>query len=394
MNRFFSGPSARFFWVNVLACVGMNVGVVGVNWFIIDATRQNTVLGLYGAVSLLSAFLTLAFCAEITDRLPKMALLGGCCIGQAGLFFLTALACWMQLPALWIIYALAVLNMPLMVVFSIVSRGAVADVWAQDKLSRGNAVIEITLQTGAMCAALLTGFLYHTIGFGSLIALGGALTLAGGVLAFVSRAHTHAVQTVRENYWKELYKGWGYLCAHRRAAIIGFAAFVPTVIISVSNTVIPGYVEQTLAQNALVYGLSDLCFAVGALLAGLWGGARWASAKAVFGGFLLVSAGLVGLVANRSVFLFYVVIFGVGFCLAKLRIVLNTFFMQTVDNAYLGRCLSLLMALAMLVQAALAYGVGKLMDVYCPPAGYVVLAALAVGGMTAIIGLYPARTKK
>ena len=46
-----------FFTANALACVGMNVGVVGVAWFVIHSTGQNRILGLYSALSLLTAFL-------------------------------------------------------------------------------------------------------------------------------------------------------------------------------------------------------------------------------------------------------------------------------------------------------------------------------------------------
>ena len=52
-----AGKIRLFFWVNALASIGLNIGVIGVNWFIIDVTRKNSILGLYGAVSLISAFL-------------------------------------------------------------------------------------------------------------------------------------------------------------------------------------------------------------------------------------------------------------------------------------------------------------------------------------------------
>ena len=62
-NSFFSSAfsTARlFFAVNVLAGIGFNIGVVGVGWFIIASTGSNQLLGLYGALSLISAFITLA----------------------------------------------------------------------------------------------------------------------------------------------------------------------------------------------------------------------------------------------------------------------------------------------------------------------------------------------
>ena len=109
-NSFFSSAfsTARlFFAVNVLAGIGFNIGVVGVGWFIIASTGSNQLLGLYGALSLISAFITLAAAGAVMDKYAPLTLFRFCCAGQTGIFFLTALLSYFQLPARWLIYALA-----------------------------------------------------------------------------------------------------------------------------------------------------------------------------------------------------------------------------------------------------------------------------------------------
>ena len=371
-----------FFIVNALASVGLNIGVVGVNWFIIDATRQNNILGLYGAVSILSALVTLALSGQLTDKYNKMSLLSVCCVGQAVLFFAVALLHGVAVPAGWIIALLAVLNMPLMVLFSIVSRGAVAALWPKETFSRGNAVIEVTLQMGAMCAALLTGILYGRFGFSCLIALGGALTLAAGLLVLFSPVRFDYTLSAKESYWDGLRAGLAYLRKNPSVGVYGLAAFVPTLLISVSNTVIPGYVEQTLQADAFVYGAGDMLFAVGALLAGWWGSCRTGKVRGggIGAGFTAVIAGLVLLGFWPRVWLFYAGVFGVGVFLARLRIALNTCFMQITQADYLGRSLSLLMALVMGVQALLAYVAGVSMDKWGAASGFILLALIGLCG--------------
>lgn len=381
MINWLQGKSGLFFTVNALAAVGMNIGVVGVNWFIIDATGQNIVLGLYGAVSLVSAFLALVWGGALTDKYNKLSVMKYCCIGQAALFFITAALYGAKVPALWIIYGLAVVNMPLMMLFSAVSRGAVTAVWEEEHLSRGNAVIEITLQAGAMLAALLTGVLYRPFGFGVLIGVGGALTLAaGGVLVFSRVRFTYTVPP-RQAYWQQLKTGFTYLASHKTVLWCGLAAFVPTVIISVSNTVIPGYVEQTLGKGALLYGAGDMCFAVGALLMGVLI-ARWKQKRQLqnilFG---VMIASLLVLLVNRSAYIFCAVILLAGAALAGLRILLNTVFMERASGEYLGRSLSLLTAVSVAVQAVLSLGVGRLMDSFGAAYGYIVLIGVAVAGV-------------
>jgi len=371
-----------FFVINALACIGLNIGVVGVNWFIIEATRQNMMLGLYSALSLLSAFLMLVFGGELTDRYAKMRILRFCCMGQAVLFFVTAACVHSGMPALWIIIGLAVLNMPLMVLFSTASRGAVAFVWPTEKLNRGNAVLEVTLQIGAMCAALLTGFLYHRWGFEWLMVLGGILTLAAGLVLLWPHPWPDALPAERKNYWQELRGGVVYLCQHRRCAWYGLAAFIPTILIFVSNTVVTGFVQQVVGKNALVYGVGEVCFALGALLAGMAGGRLLNSNKPQRAYYLLggLIAALGWLMYNRSTGIFFVLIFVAGVLLSGLRIGLNTLFMKNTEPSFIGRCLSLLMAVAMVLQALFSLAAGHLMDLCGAPSGYWVLIGLALCG--------------
>ena len=92
--------SQVFFAVNAFACVGLNIGVIGVNWFIIDVTGSNRLLGIYGALSLISAFFALALAGTLTDRYSKLTLLQFCCTGQAILFFVTAVLNIFQIPVI------------------------------------------------------------------------------------------------------------------------------------------------------------------------------------------------------------------------------------------------------------------------------------------------------
>ena len=379
--------SRLFFAVNALAGVGLNIGVVGVGWFIIDVTGSNQLLGVYGSVSLLTAFITLALAGAVMDKYSKLTLLRFCCLGQAVIFFLTALGTHFHLPVRTLIYGLAVLNMPLMVLFSVVSRGAVAAIWDRTSLTRGNAVLEITLQIGAMCAAVLTGVLYKFYGFSRLMVLAGVLCLAAGGLLLKWPILKNFSESASASFWQELYTGWHYLAQHKKELLYGFVAFIPTIIISVSNTVIPGYVEQSLGKASITYGIGDMWFAVGALLAGIIG-TRWERLHARFLGFLfggvILCLGI--LQAGRNVCLFYGMVFLLGIGLAQLRILLNTLFMKKIDPNYLGRSLSLLMAFSMILQSFLSYGVGGWMDRHGAASGFAWLLCLALLGLI-LLGL-------
>ncbi len=389
-NSFFSSAfsTARlFFVVNVLAGIGFNIGVVGVGWFIIAATGSNQLLGLYGAVSLISAFITLAVAGAVMDKYAPLTLFRFCCVGQTGIFFLTAVLSYFQMPPRWLIYALAVFNMPLMVLFSVVARRAVASIWNNTSFTRGNAVLEITLQIGAMGAALLTGVLYRFWGFSWLMGLAGALCLSAALLLVKWPILMNSTGQHSAPFAQELRAGWVYLVRHKTCLLYGLLAFIPTVIISASNTVIPGYVEQSLGQDSLTYGLGDMWFAAGALLAGLLGTRcerlRGRILLGLFGGVMLC---LGILWFGRHTGLFYGMVFALGIGLAQLRILLNTLFMKNVEPAYLGRSLSLLMAVSIGFQALLSYGVGGWMDKHGAASGFAWLLSLNVIGLI-LLGL-------
>ena len=359
ITELFKGKAGLFFTVNALASIGLNIGVVGVNWFIISSTGQNEVLGIYGALSLAVSFITLVLAGSFTDKYNKVAIMKYCCLGQALLFFLTAACCVLGVPAIYIIYALALLNMPCMVIFITVSRGAIPAVWDKSELSKGNSIIEITIQAGAMFAALLTGFLYHAFGFSLLIFVGAVLTFAAYLLLGKSKYSFDYELPAKEGFLLNIKRGIAYLRGRKDIFFYGLVVFVPTVVISASNTVIPGYVEQYLGGGAMVYGLGDMIFAVGA-----------------FSLFLFVT--------NKNIYFFLINIFITGVAIAGLRVLLNTGFMEAVKGEYLGRSLSLLMALSMAVQALLSYIIGFIMDAWKVTGGYWVLIGLMVLGMAGL----------
>ena len=389
-------PSAAklklFFIANAFTSVGMNIGVVGVAWFVVHSTGKNSVLGLYNAISLLSAFCALIACSSLIDHKSKTAVMKYCSWGQGLLFALTALLCQSGAPVLVVIYMLALLNMPGMVVFTTASRGAVPGVLPAQYLAKGNSLIEITLQLGAMAAALLTAFCYGRMGFVSLMWVGAFFTFAGGgVFAYAKNAFD-CPSPLSGGWKRNITDGMGFLWQHKKLLLYGMVVFLPTIVISISNVIIPGYVQFNLQRDAMTYGVADMVFALGALAAGLYA-ARLKSGhitlQAVL--FALSVACMVFFAFNTTLAGFLGVIFITGVAMAGLRVLLNASFMQTVPNAYLGRALAVLMALSVVLQAVLSYVMGRLMDKWGAYVGFIFIAAMLLLGLFIWLWLLAAR---
>lgn len=395
LKAYFAGAQPAFFWANALGGVAFNVGVVGVSWFIIRATGQNTVLGTYGAISLVSSFITLLFIGNLIDRVPKVQLMKWSCLLQLAVFLLTGILYGAGVPVLGIIYALALVNMPVALLFVTASRGIIPSLMSKDELVKGNCILEMSVQIGALAAAALTGFLYDWVGFSAL--LYGACALLGCaacVLQYNKRVLTDKPGG-GEDFAGELKEALVYFRKRPQLWFYGLVAFVPGVVISASNVVIPGYVEKQLLQSALVYGLGDMLFAGGALCAGVALGTRLRTKLKegwLVGFFALSVLSLLGFAWIGSASGFFVNIFICGFLLASLRVMLNALFMAKVDTTYIGRCLVLLTAASMLFQAVFSYLLGLSMDAWGVAVGYVLLAGLAALGLAGLPFLISKKT--
>lgn len=373
-----------FFAANALTSVGMNIGVVGVAWFIIRSTGQNSVLGLYNAISLAAAFAALSACGALIDHKSKTVIMKYCAMGQGLLFAVTAVLCKSGVPVLFIIYMLAVLNMPGMVIFTTASRGAVPAVLPAERMAQGNGIIEVTLQLGAICAALLTAFFYQRLGFAALMWAGALATWAGGFLFWRAKNAFDCPAPASAGWRRNLLDGVDYLWRDKKLFICGLVVFLPTIVISVSNVIIPGYVQFTLQGGAMTYGVADMIFALGALGAGIYAGRLGAVRRGnrlmnIL--FILSVAGMLFFALNHAMVGFFVCVCLTGLVLAGLRVLLNTFFMQIVPGNYLGRALAVLMAVSVVLQAALSYVTGQVMDRFGPPAGFVLAGGLLLLGL-------------
>ena len=381
-NKPAEGKIKLFFAANAFASVGMNIGVVGVAWFVIHSTGKNSILGLYNAISLLSAFCALITCSSLIDHKSKTAVMKCSSCWQGVLFALTALLCQSGVPPLFVIYMLALLNMPGMVVFTTASRGAVPAVLPAQYLAKGNSLIEITLQLGAMAAALLTAFFYGRLGFVSLMWAGAFFTFAGGALFAYSKNAFDCPSPSSAGWKRNIADGMYFLWKHKKLFVYGLIVFLPTIVISISNVIIPGYVQFNLRRGAMTYGLADMVFALGALAAGLYAARLKTGHIRLQTVLCVVSVGCMAFFAiNATLGGFLSVIFISGVAMAGLRVLLNASFMQVVPNEYLGRALAVLMAVSVILQAVLSYVMGRLMDYWGTEIGFVFIAALLLLGL-------------
>ncbi|MFP7177056.1 MFS transporter, partial [Priestia filamentosa] len=78
--------------------------------------------------------------------------------------------------------------------------------------------------------------------------------------------------------------------------------------------------------------------------------------------------------------------FLIGLSNSSLRILMNSTLMKLVDKRFMGRAMSVWMAISLLFQAILAYSLGSLVDYFSPGIGFLFMGILMLLGFI-IFGL-------
>ncbi|ACC98547.1 major facilitator superfamily MFS_1 [Elusimicrobium minutum Pei191] len=398
-NNILGENLGSFLKANIMAFIGLNIGIIGVNWFIINVTGQNRILGVYGAVSLIASFCALLFFGSLADKYNKIKILKFCLLIEAFIFIAAAGLNYLNFPVIFLIYGLAVLSMPVMMLYAAVSRAALAQVAPAQKLIKGNSVFEIAIQCGAVLAALATGFIYHGFGFNVLMLTASFTLLLSYIMLDEDLAGTdlNSKSHAGKTYFENLKEGLRYFRENKVLLLFGLIVFFPGIVIAASNTVIPGYVEQFLKQDSRVYGAGEMFFASGALLSGFltaWVSSFIKKELLQFVLFVLSAAVLFSFSLNRFVAGFYIAIFLSGLFIASLRIILNAKFMELTGKEFLGRTIVFLTAITTVFQAALVYFIGYYMDVFKVTDGYLILTIVILAGFAGVYILKPEQKKR
>jgi predicted MFS family arabinose efflux permease len=165
-------------------------------------------------------------------------------------------------------------------------------------------------------------------------------------------------------------------------------------VVIVSNVILPGYVENVLGAGAVAFGLADGSYGLAAfcssLLLSLFA-ARLPRFPLLVALYCLVLAALGGLYLNRLAALAYLGMFLFGLGNTPLKILLTSTLMEIVDKEQFGRAMALWSGISSLLQVALAFALGAMLDRVSENHGYLALAAVTAVGLVAATVLLPRR---
>ena len=375
----------RFFFSSLSAYVGINIGLVGISWFIVDYTDRNQILAIYTIITLITTIVTTFLSSGFIDKYNKSTIIRWGNGIQGACLLVSVVLISNHILVIESIFVMAIINSICQSIYYIASNGVVQSTLDKEDLMCGTSILEICVQSGAIAASLVTGIIYNKLGFSVVLFIMGVSLIMSAL--FIKQSVKEVKKEASLTNVKQIMEGAEYIKSNKVIILFGVMVFVPHMVTLLSNNVLPGYVSQFLKKNSVVYGIGDMMFGIGAFVAGIFISVVTANIKrrTVESLFFVISIlSLCLLVTNKGIFSLYVIYFFFGLGNTSLKVILNTRLMEILPENMYGRCYAFFKSLSSLIQIFIVMTMGYLLDIISIVYGYLILAGIMLIGYICI----------
>src|SRR5690625_1068429 len=374
----------NFFLSEITYAFGVGMSTVGANWFLMDQTGSIKPVGFMLSLNVIAGFLISPLIGILTDKFKRKVVILWTYMIQA--IAIISITCLLVLFGFKIeyLYLFAIVNGMGWTTYMATSRSLVQEILPEEDLINGNSLVEISLQVGMFMAGAASGFVYKYFGFEFILIFNSVAFILSSI--FLSRVKYVSIvfESKKESFYASFKGGVNYLTDRPKLLLFGIAAIIPLVSTMMYNVVLPGYVSETIGGSSVVFGLSDMFYGIGGLLSGFIAAplARKISNGGTITLFFLVSVGILfGFAFNNYAIILFLGSLLFGLCNSSLRILMNTTLMETVSKSFMGRAMSVWMAISLVLQAVASSGLGILIDLFSPALGFICLSGLMLIGI-------------
>ncbi|MFB9328238.1 MFS transporter [Paenibacillus aurantiacus] len=387
----------RYAISDVISGFGVGMSTIGANWYLMDQTGSLGAVGFMLTLNVLAGFAVSPLAGILTDRFHRKRIIQAANWGRALLIAALAAAFLSTGYHTWYLYAFTIINGIGWTVYMSASRSLIQELLPEKELINGNSIIEISLQVGMFMAGAASGIFYKYAGFEWILILNAAAFLISSLFLAKVRYTPLAIESKGESFAANFKDGLRYLKERPAVFALGVVSIIPVVAVMIFNVVLPGYVSGPVGGDSVVFGLADMFYGIGGLLSGFLAApvARKLSLPAAVPLFFLLGAGVLFAWAfSASSILLFAGSAVLGLSNSSLRIMMNTRLMELVSKAYMGRAMSVWIAISLLLQCASATGLGFALDRFSPGTGFAGIGALMVAGLALYALLHlPSRAK-
>ncbi|AEI43457.1 MFS transporter [Paenibacillus mucilaginosus] len=374
----------NYFLSDIISGFGVGMSTIGANWYLMDRTGSLGAIGFMLTLNVLAGFAISPLVGTLTDRFNRRSIIQGANWARAVLIFALALAFLFTGFHSVYLYLFTIINGMGWTVYMSASRSLVQELLTEKELINGNSLIEISLQVGMFLAGAASGILYKYYGFEFILILNAAAFVVSSLFLSRVRYTPLPVENKGESFFANFKEGLRYLKERPPVFLLGVVSIIPVVAVMIFNVVLPGYVNGPVQGDSVVFGLSDMFYGIGGLLSGFAAAplARKLSNQGAITLFFLLASGILFAWAfSASVTLLYLGSVLLGLSNSSLRIIINTRLMETVSKSFMGRAMSVWIAISLLLQCVSATGLGVVLDRVAPGFGFAGIGALMLAGL-------------
>ncbi|MFD2043110.1 MFS transporter [Ornithinibacillus salinisoli] len=378
------GNFRYFFLSEIIYAFGVGMSTVGANWYLMDQINSTTAVGVMLALNVIAGFLISPLIGTLTDRLNRKTIINWTYLIQAILVFGVAGLFILDEFKIGYLYFFSIVNGMGWTTYMSTSRSLLQEILSEKDFINGNSLIEISLQVGMFTAGGISGIFYQIAGFEIILIANSIAFILSSLL--ISRVKLNSVikDNKDESYLASFKDGINYLLKRPNVFFIGVVAIIPLVATMMYNVVLPEYVYDSVVGSSIVFGVSDMFYGIGGLLSGFLAAPfamKFSRNRSVIILFLVSISFLFALALNTYIIFLFLGSLIFGLCNSSLRILMNTTIMEMVPKSFMGRAMSVWMAISLMLQAILSPGLGALIDRFSPGLGFRILSGLMLIGL-------------
>lgn len=374
----------NFFLADIISGFGVGLTTVGANWYMLQSTHSNKLVGMYLTVNVLAGFLMSPFAGSLTDKFSRKQVILWTFLGRALPMILIVFVTGYAGFNLWAMYGLAILTGAGWITYMAASRSYVQAILPEKLLGTANSFIEVSLQVGMFAAGAISGIILNYTGFMTILMINIGMFLVAVLLVAAIKADSPINANKEENKVStSFFNGLEYIMKHKSILSMGVISILPLIVTQLFNVSSPDYVSTILKANSVVYGFVDMGYGIGGLVAGLITGYlinRFKNKNIIVWFFALATMGLLTLYLTHLIELTYVCTFSLGLSNSALRVVINTVLMKRVDKQFMGRATSIWNGTAQLIEVFAATLMGVANDKFGANIGFLWMAMIMLIG--------------
>jgi MFS family permease len=391
----------RLLVANTLGSIGSGVTIFSVPWLMVHQPGGNEAYRWITIATTIVLFAMMPYYGAFVDHHSRKAVM--LTSELWGLFATTTMAIvglWLGHFAMWQLMAIYFGGMLYYTLHYPAKFAMIQQMFARSQYQSLTGLLEIQGQTAMMVAGGLGGLLVDRVPLWVILLFDAStylisfliqatlpyeathLSAASGGSGNASSLGTTGspVAPPRPSVWVAVAEGWQWLRDRPRLAIFFTCSLIPFIIVMAANYLFPIYVLQTLHASAAYFAAGEITFACGAIAAGALLPrllAQRSAAETIPMTMVVFLIGLVLVVLIRVPSMYLAAGVLLGFGNAGCRVARSALMLHVVPNTVMGRVGGFYNVLDRVLRTLFVLAM-SIIDLYGPPAGFVVLLAILV----------------